>query len=67
MNDGGYGTATEGGMNNDQDEDLQMPTLSNLQTIVDELSAASGDIPRKRRACQIIFKDNVRQSKLYPI
>jgi hypothetical protein len=51
MNDGGYQTATDGGHNNDQDEELPLPTFSNLQTIVDDLQASIGDIQRKRKAC----------------
>lgn len=60
-NDGGYQTATEGGNANEQEEELPMPDYNNLQTIVDDLSAAVGDVIKKRRACQIIMQNNVSQ------
>ena len=49
-----YQSNTEGGQDKDQDEDLPMPTYDNLQQIADEIQAATPDITRKRRVCQII-------------
>ena len=55
-NDAGYHTATEGAQA-EPEEELSLPTYENLQTLVDELSLATGDILRKRRVAQIVLQD----------